>query len=122
MMILAALCIIPQLFAQQRELILYTWEEMIPGEILSGFERETGIKVVYETFDTNEEMLDRLVENGGGGFASIGVFGGLGYYWSATEYGTLGAWLQDITGGGSQVQRHAWTRISGLSLRCVMND
>jgi spermidine/putrescine-binding protein len=39
---------------------LYTWEGMFPQEILSGFEKETGTKINYANFDTNEVMLTRL--------------------------------------------------------------
>ena len=40
------------------ELVLFTWEGMFPQEILDGFEKETGIKVVYSNFDTDETMLE----------------------------------------------------------------
>jgi len=65
------LIIVPQLSAQNREFVLYTWEDMFPEEILRGFERDTGIRIRYETFETNEEMLDKLLENNGGGFDLI---------------------------------------------------
>ncbi len=38
------------------ELVLFTWEGMFPQEILDGFEKETGIKVVYSNFDTDETL------------------------------------------------------------------
>ena len=38
--------------ADSKELVLYTWENMFPQEVLDGFEEETGIKVVYSNFDT----------------------------------------------------------------------
>jgi len=41
-------------------LTLYTWDEMFPQDILRVFERETGIKINYVTFDTNETMLAKL--------------------------------------------------------------
>ena len=40
--------------ADSKELVLYTWENMFPQEVLDGFEEETGIKVVYSNFDTDE--------------------------------------------------------------------
>ena len=43
-----------------KELVLYTWENMFPQEVLDGFEEETGIKVVYSNFDTDENMLEKL--------------------------------------------------------------
>jgi spermidine/putrescine-binding protein len=42
------------------KLILFTWSDMFPQEILDGFEKETGIKVQYVNFDTNETMIAKL--------------------------------------------------------------
>jgi len=39
---------------------LYNWSEYMPQEILDGFEKETGIKVNYTTFDSNEAMYAKL--------------------------------------------------------------
>jgi spermidine/putrescine-binding protein len=64
----ALFCIIPRVFAQNKQLVLYTWQEMFPPEILAGFEKETGIKIVYETFDTNENMLLMLESTGGANY------------------------------------------------------
>ena len=33
-----------------KELVLYTWENMFPQEVLDGFEEETGIKVVSVSY------------------------------------------------------------------------
>ena len=50
---------------QQREQIyVYNWGEYIDPELIQKFERETGIKVVYETFDSNEAM-EAKIRNGG---------------------------------------------------------
>jgi spermidine/putrescine-binding protein len=55
-----------QVSAQNRRLVLYTWEEMFPQEILNEFRQATGIEVVYKTFDFNEDMLTELeISNGG---------------------------------------------------------
>ena len=50
------------------ELVLFTWEGMFPQEILDGFEKETGIKVVYSNFDTDETMLEKLSQAKGGDY------------------------------------------------------
>jgi spermidine/putrescine transport system substrate-binding protein len=39
---------------------LYNWSEYMPQEILDGFEDETGIRVNYTTFDSNEAMYAKL--------------------------------------------------------------
>jgi spermidine/putrescine-binding protein len=54
------------LSAQQRPLIIYTWNEMIPQEIFDDFTRETGVEVVLTTFEYNEEMLVALEMADGG--------------------------------------------------------
>ncbi len=54
--------------AADDELVLYTWDQMVPDEVLSGFEEETGIKVIYSTFDTDEGMLTELSRTNGGDY------------------------------------------------------
>lgn len=53
------------------EMVLYTWEAMFPQEVLDGFEDETGIKVVYSNFDTDETMLEKLAQAKGGDYDVI---------------------------------------------------
>ncbi len=53
---------------EEEVLVLYTWEGMFPDEIIDGFEKETGIEIQYENFDTDETMLAKLQETKGGGY------------------------------------------------------
>ncbi len=53
------------------ELNLYTWEGMFPEELLDAFTEQTGIKVNYSSFDTNETMLSRLQAAQGGDYDLI---------------------------------------------------
>lgn len=39
---------------------LYNWSEYMPQEVMTRFEEETGIQVVYTTYDSNEAMYARL--------------------------------------------------------------
>lgn len=39
---------------------LYNWSEYMPQEVLTRFQEETGIEVVYTTYDSNEAMYARL--------------------------------------------------------------
>lgn len=39
---------------------LYNWGDYLDPDILASFEEETGYKVVYETFDSNEAMLTKI--------------------------------------------------------------
>ena len=50
------------------KLVLYTWENMFPQEVLDGFTQETGISVTYSNFDTDETMLARLEAAEGGDY------------------------------------------------------
>ena len=46
------------------ELYVYNWGEYIDEEVIHMFEEETGIKVIYDLFETNEEMYP-VIEAGG---------------------------------------------------------
>ena len=39
---------------------LFTWQDYVPDVAVNGFEKETGIKVNYSYFSTNEEALAKL--------------------------------------------------------------
>lgn len=47
---------------------LYTWEGMFPQEVLDAFTAETGIKINYVNFDTDETMLTKLQAAKGGDY------------------------------------------------------
>ena len=44
----------------QRVVHVYNWTNYIAEDTLANFEKETGIKVVYEMFDTNETLEEKL--------------------------------------------------------------
>src|SRR5881394_45194 len=48
----------------QKALNLFAWSEYVPEEVVQGFTKETGIKVNYETYASNEEMLSKLLAGG----------------------------------------------------------
>ena len=47
--------------AQQRVVNFYNWSNYIAPGVLEDFTKETGIKVVYDTFDANETLETRLL-------------------------------------------------------------
>src|SRR6202142_2002928 len=47
--------------AQQRTVNFYNWSNYMARGVLEDFTRETGIKVVYDTFDANETLETRLL-------------------------------------------------------------
>lgn len=53
---------------EDKELVLFTWEGMFPQEVLDDFEAETGVKVIYSNFDTDETMLEKLSMAKGGDY------------------------------------------------------
>ncbi len=44
---------------------VYNWGEYIDPELITEFEQETGYKVVYEVFDSNEAMYTKIKSNAG---------------------------------------------------------
>ena len=55
-------------YADDSELVLYTWQGMFPQEVLDDFESETGIKITYSNFDTDETMLEKVSMAKGGDY------------------------------------------------------
>jgi putrescine transport system substrate-binding protein len=51
----------PAARAQQRTVNFYNWSNYIAPGVLEDFTKETGIKVVYDTFDANETLETRLL-------------------------------------------------------------
>ena len=52
--------------AQDRVVNVYNWSDYIDESILADFTKETGIKVVYDTFDSNEILETKLLAGGTG--------------------------------------------------------
>lgn len=50
--------------SSQNTLTIYNWGDYIDPALLKKFESETGYKVVYETFDSNEAMFTKLQQGG----------------------------------------------------------
>lgn len=46
--------------AAEKELYFYNWSEYIPSDVLDEFTKETGIKVIYSTYESNESMYAKL--------------------------------------------------------------
>lgn len=42
------------------EVVVYNWSEYIPQDVLDDFTKETGIKVVYSTYESNEAMYAKV--------------------------------------------------------------
>lgn len=55
------LCFSQTLFAADENIVnVYTWSGVIPDSVIQQFEKETGIKVNFSTYDSNEIMYAKL--------------------------------------------------------------
>ncbi|QMV42132.1 ABC transporter substrate-binding protein [Cohnella cholangitidis] len=45
-------------------LTIYNWGDYIDPDLIAEFEEETGIKVIYQTFDSNEAMMTKIEQGG----------------------------------------------------------
>jgi putrescine transport system substrate-binding protein len=52
--------------ATAKEVRIYNWSDYIDEEVLKDFEKETGIKTVYDVFDSNEMLEAKLLAGGSG--------------------------------------------------------
>jgi spermidine/putrescine transport system substrate-binding protein len=47
-------------YAKSQKLYIYNWSEYMPDEVIAQFQKETGIKVIYSTYDSNEAMYSKV--------------------------------------------------------------
>ncbi|UVI29576.1 ABC transporter substrate-binding protein [Paenibacillus spongiae] len=45
-------------------LTIYNWGDYIDPELIEQFEEESGMKVIYQTFDSNEAMMTKIAQGG----------------------------------------------------------
>jgi len=50
---------------KEEVLNFYNWSEYMPQEIIDAFEKETGIKINYATYSSNEEMFAKIANSPG---------------------------------------------------------
>ena len=63
---LATIFIASAVQAQERVVNVYNWSDYIDESVLEDFTKETGIKVVYDVFDSNELLETKLLAGGSG--------------------------------------------------------
>lgn len=51
---------------EEKVLNIYNWADYIPADMIANFEKETGIKVNYQTFENNEGLHAKLVAGNSG--------------------------------------------------------
>jgi len=65
--LIGALLLLPlATVAAQQKLFIYNWADFIGKDTLSDFQKATGIKVVYDTFDAEETKETKLMAGGSG--------------------------------------------------------
>ena len=52
--------------AQERVVNVFNWSDYIDSSIIEDFTKETGIKVVYDVYDSNEILETKLLAGGSG--------------------------------------------------------
>lgn len=45
-------------------LTIYNWGDYIDPDLVAEFEEETGLKIIYQTFDSNEAMMTKISQGG----------------------------------------------------------
>ncbi|MCM3748524.1 ABC transporter substrate-binding protein [Paenibacillus pasadenensis] len=51
-------------YSGSNTLTIYNWGDYIDPELLDQFQKETGITVIYQTFDSNEAMMTKIQQGG----------------------------------------------------------
>jgi putrescine transport system substrate-binding protein len=62
----ATLAVVSAASAQDKVVNVYNWSDYIEPSILDAFTTETGIRVVYDVFDSNEMLETKLLAGGSG--------------------------------------------------------
>ena len=58
--VLVLLMVFPLAASAAGKVVVYNWSEYIPEDVLDQFTDETGIDVVYSTYESNEGMFSKL--------------------------------------------------------------
>lgn len=61
-LVFTVLCLMlaTQVLAASKELYVYNWSEYTPDSVLEDFTKETGIKVIMSTYDSNEALYAKI--------------------------------------------------------------
>ncbi|WP_119420496.1 polyamine ABC transporter substrate-binding protein [Desertibaculum subflavum] len=59
--VLAAIALALPVAAEDKVVHVYNWSDYIDKDVLADFTKETGIKVVYDTYDSNEVLETKLM-------------------------------------------------------------
>lgn len=62
--LMLVLCVCPLAAMAQETISVYNWGDYMDPQVLKIFEEETGIKVIYEIYETNEDMYAKIAKGG----------------------------------------------------------
>ncbi|MFB0962791.1 MAG: extracellular solute-binding protein, partial [Pseudomonas sp.] len=68
-MLLAAavgMAVVASVQAEERVLKVYHWSDYVAPNTISNFEKQSGIKVVFDVYDSNEVLEAKLLSGGSG--------------------------------------------------------
>lgn len=51
-------------YAGNNTITVYNWGDYIDPELIQTFEKQTGLKIIYQTFDSNEAMMAKIAQGG----------------------------------------------------------
>ncbi|RKP51373.1 extracellular solute-binding protein [Cohnella endophytica] len=51
-------------YSGSNTLTIYNWGDYVDPELIAEFEKESGLKVIYQTFDSNEAMMTKISQGG----------------------------------------------------------
>jgi spermidine/putrescine transport system substrate-binding protein len=61
-------CWVSTALAADNTLVIYNWSDYLPQQVITQFTKETGIKVQYSTYDSNEAMYTKVKTMQGKGY------------------------------------------------------
>lgn len=64
--VLAASLLTGPVSAADREVRIYNWSDYIEKSVLEDFTKETGIKIIYDVFDSNDVLETKMLAGGSG--------------------------------------------------------
>lgn len=70
-LLVIALCWFANVALAGEKLYVYNWTEYLPNDLMKDFEKETGIDVIYSTYDSNETMYAKVSLQKGKGYDLI---------------------------------------------------
>src|SRR6202167_6655935 len=66
LVLLAVSAVLPAAAAEDKRLFIYNWTDFISRNTIPEFEKQTGIKVTYDVYDSEETMDARLLAGSSG--------------------------------------------------------